>query len=55
MYLSGMEGPNRRDRLLGRWKDKVKEYMSERGTGRGGELEQAGKQCEQGEVEALLQ
>ncbi len=29
--LSSVEGPNRRGRPLGRWEDKVKEYMSERG------------------------
>ncbi len=30
MYRSSVEGPNRRGRPLGRWEDKVKEYMSER-------------------------
>ncbi len=30
-YLSSVEGTNRRGRPLGRWKDKVKEYVSERG------------------------
>ncbi len=29
-YRSSVEGPNRRGRPLGRWEDKVKEYMSER-------------------------
>ncbi len=29
MYLSSAEDSNRRGRLLGRWKDRVKEYMSE--------------------------
>ncbi len=38
--MSSVEGPNRRGRPLGRWKDKVKEYMSERGV-RGNELEWA--------------
>ncbi len=28
--LSSAEGTNRRGRLLGRWKDKVREYVSER-------------------------
>ncbi len=31
VYLSSVEGPNRRGRPLGRWEDKVKEYASERG------------------------
>ncbi len=31
VYQSSVEGPNRRGRPLGRWKDKVKQYMSERG------------------------
>ncbi len=31
MYRSSVEGPNRRGRPLGRWEDKVKEYVSERG------------------------
>ncbi len=35
------EGPNRRGRPLGRWKDREKGYMSERGATRGGGLEQA--------------
>ncbi len=40
MYQSSVEGPDRRGRPLGRWEDKVKEYMSERGV-RGNELEWA--------------
>ncbi len=31
VYLSIVEGPNRRGRPLGRWEDRVKEYLSERG------------------------
>ncbi len=31
VYVSETEGPNRRGRPLGRWKDRVKECMSERG------------------------
>ncbi len=27
MYLSSVEGPNRRGRPLGRWEDIVKEYL----------------------------
>ncbi len=31
VYLRSAEGMNRRGRPLGRWKDRVKEYVSERG------------------------
>ncbi len=31
VYLSRVEGPNRRERPLGRWEDRPKEYVSERG------------------------
>ncbi len=27
VYLNSVEGPNRRGRPLGRWKDRVKEYV----------------------------
>ncbi len=30
VYQSSVEGPNRRGRPLGRWEDRVKEYVSER-------------------------
>ncbi len=39
--VNEIEGPNRRDRPLGSWKDRIKECMSERDTSRGGGLEQA--------------
>ncbi len=29
MYVSEIEGPSMRGRPLGRWKDRIKEYMSE--------------------------
>ncbi len=29
VYRSSVEGPNRRGRPLGRWEDKVREYVSE--------------------------
>jgi len=45
VYVSEIEGPSRRGRPLGRWKDKVKEYMCERGAGRRGRLEQARREC----------
>ncbi len=40
VYLSSGEGRNRRGRPLGRWEDKMNEYMSERGV-RGDGLEWA--------------
>ncbi len=39
---SSVEGPNRRGRPLGRWEDKVKEYMSEREQGEMGWSGQGG-------------
>ncbi len=42
VYLSNIEGPSRRGRPLGRWEDRMKEYLSERGV-RGDGLEQARK------------
>ncbi len=44
VYLSSDEGMNRRGRPLGRWKDRVKEYMSEREV-RGNGLEWARREC----------
>ncbi len=44
VYRSSVEGPNRRGRPLGRWEDKVKEYVSERGA-RGNGLEWARMEC----------
>ncbi len=44
VYLSSVEGPNRRVRPLGRWEDKVKEYVSGRGV-RGNGLEWARREC----------
>lgn len=35
VYMSETEGSDRRGRPFGRWNDKVKESMNERGTGRG--------------------
>ncbi len=44
VYWSSVEGHNRRGRPLGRWADKVKEYMSDRGV-RGKGLEWARREC----------
>ncbi len=45
--VSEIKGHGRRGRPLGRWKDRVKEYMSERGAtrGGGGGLEQTRREC----------
>ncbi len=43
VYLSSTEGPSRRGRPLGRWEDRVKEYVSERGMRNG--LERARREC----------
>ncbi len=42
--LSSVEGMNRRGRPFGRWEDRVREYVSERGV-RGNELEWARREC----------
>ncbi len=41
VYVSGGVGPSSRGRPPGRWRDRVKEYMCERGATRGGGLDQA--------------
>ncbi len=44
VYLSSVEGPNRRGKKLGRWEGRVKEYVSERRV-RGNGLEWARREC----------
>ncbi len=44
VYLSNVEGTNRRGRPLGRWEDVVKKYVSEWGV-RGNALEWARREC----------
>ncbi len=44
VFLSSVEGLRKRGRPLGRWEDRVKEYVSERGV-RGNELEWARREC----------
>ncbi len=44
LHLSSVEGCNRRTRPLGRWEDRVKEYVSERGV-QGSGLEWARREC----------
>ncbi len=41
VYMSESVSPNSRDRPPGRWRDRVKEYMCERGATRGARLDQA--------------
>ncbi len=44
-FVSEIIGANRKKRPLGKWKDWVKEHIRENGITRGGELEQAKKEC----------
>ncbi len=41
VYMSELEGVNRRNQPLGVWKDRVREYLSERGV-RGGSRDREG-------------
>ena len=45
VYVSERVGCSQRGRPLGRWKDRVKEYLCERGDGRGSRLEQVRREC----------
>ncbi len=47
VYLSSVEGTNRRGRPLGRWEDRVREYVSEKGV-RGSRLEWAQRKYRMG-------
>ncbi len=53
VYLSSVEGPNRRGRSLKRWEYRVKEHMSERGV-RGNGLEWAKRESMDRKVEVRL-
>ncbi len=44
VYLGSVEDADRRGRLLGRWEDRVKEYVSERGV-KGNGLGWARREC----------
>ncbi len=44
-YVNETVGPNSRGRLLGGWKDKLKEYVCERGATRKGGFEQGRREC----------
>ncbi len=39
VYVSESVGPNSSEMALGRWRDRVKEYLCERGATRGGGLD----------------
>ncbi len=45
VYVSEILGPSSKGRPLGRQRDRVKEYMCERGTTRRGGFEQARREC----------
>ncbi len=45
VYMSESVGPNSRGRPPGRWRDRVKECMCERGATRGERLDQAKREC----------
>ncbi len=45
VHESELEGPNRRGRPLGGWKDRVEEYLGEKGINRRGVLHQARREC----------
>ncbi len=44
VYLSNVKGTNRRGRLLGRWENRVREYVSDGGV-RGNGFEWARREC----------
>ncbi len=45
LCMSESVGPNSRGRLLERWRNRVKEYMCERGVTRGVGLHEARREC----------
>ncbi len=45
VHVSEIVGPDSRGRSLGRWRDRVKEYMCERVTTRRGGFQQARRAC----------
>ncbi len=45
VYMSESVGPDSRGRPPVRWRDRVKEYMYERGATRGGGLDQGRREC----------
>ncbi len=45
VYMSESVGPSSRGRPHWRWRDRVKQYMCERGASRDGGLDQAKREC----------
>ncbi len=45
VHVSERVNPSSRGRPIGRWKDRVKEYMCERGAAGGRGLDQARREC----------
>ncbi len=45
VYVSEIKGPSRKGRPLGRWEDRVREYVSEKGATRGKGIEQTRREC----------
>ncbi len=54
VYMSKSVGPDSRGKPPGRWRERVKEYMCERGATRRERLDQAEGVLGQGEVETFL-
>ncbi len=52
--MSEIEGGNVRGRPPVKWRDRVQEYVRERGEGSLRKLEQARRECKDREIEALL-
>ncbi len=52
--MSEIEGGNVRGRPPVKWRDRVQEYVRERGEGSLRNLEQARQECQDREIEALL-
>ncbi len=54
VYVSEIEGGNVRGQPPVKWMDRVQEYVRERGGGSLRNLEQARRECQDREMEALL-
>ncbi len=54
VYVSEVEGGNVRGQPPVKWRDRVQEYVRERGGGSLRNLEQARRECQDREMEALL-
>ncbi len=54
VYMSEIEGGNVRGRAAVKWRDRVQEYVREKGEGSLRNLEQARRECQDREMEALL-